>query len=102
MRKLLLLATTTALVAGLGGTASAASLTATSLVQQNNGACGKFVEGLPINGTAKFTRTANKLQVTYKAKHLAKSATYSLEFFGNGCSFLGTPATFVTTATGSG
>jgi hypothetical protein len=41
MRKLLLLVSTTALVAGLAGTAYAESLTATSLVQEENGNCGK-------------------------------------------------------------
>lgn len=106
MRKVLLLIMTTALVvaAGMSGTASALSFTATSLVQEENASCGKFIEGGgPIIGSAKFTRTGNLLTVTYKAKHLAKATEYVLEFLtANGCEFLGTPAFFFTTATGVG
>jgi hypothetical protein len=60
MRKVSLLITTTALVvAGMSGSASALSLSASSLVQEENGFCGKFVVGGgPIIGSAKFTRTA--------------------------------------------
>lgn len=105
MRKILLFSATTALVAGMAGSASAQKFTATSLVQENNGNCGKFVEGQPINGTAKFTRTFNKRKVTYSAKHLAKSTQYFLEFYNNTggvCEFLGDPVSFVTTASGAG
>jgi hypothetical protein len=65
------------------GTASAESLSASSLVQENNSNCGKLVEGQPIIGSAKFKRTFNKLKVTYSAKHLAKSTTYFLGFYNN-------------------
>ena len=85
--------------------ASAESLSASSLVQENNASCGKFVEGQPINGSAKFKRTFNKVKVTYSAKHLAKSTEYFLSFYnntGNACEFIGRPATFVTIATGAG
>ena len=104
MRKVLLFIATAALVAAMGGTASAASVSATSLVQENNGNCGKFVEGQPIIGTAKFTRTINKLKVSYKAKHLAKLMTYELEFYnatGGECQFLGISGSAVTTKSGS-
>jgi hypothetical protein len=105
MRKTLLLTATTALVACAGGTASAsaASFSASSLVQFENGNCGKYVSGKPINGSAHFIRTANKLKVTYSAKKLAKLTTYHLQFFNaNPCEFLGSPATFLTTSTGVG
>jgi hypothetical protein len=102
MRKVLLLIATTALVGGMAGTASAESFTASSLVQYENGNCGKYVAGRPISGKATFTRTANKLKVTYTAKKLAKSTTYGLQFWTTPCSFLGEAAKFVTTATGVG
>ncbi len=104
MRKVLLLAMTTALVAAMGGTASAVSLSATSLVQENNGNCGRFESGQQIIGSAKFTRTFNKLKVVYKAKHLAKSTRYNLEFFNateGVCQFLGTPASAITSTSGA-
>jgi hypothetical protein len=103
MRKVLLIASAAALLAGMAGTASATSFTATALVQEENANCGHFVEGLPINGTAKFTRTGNILKVTETVKHLAKLATYYFYFYNaNPCVFLGQPGVFVTTATGAG
>ncbi len=87
------------------GTASAESLSASSLVQENNSNCGKLVEGQPIIGSAKFKRTFNKLKVTYSAKHLAKSTTYFLGFYNNtggACEFLGDSVSFVTNAAGTG
>jgi hypothetical protein len=105
MRKVLLFIATTALVAGMTGIASAESFTATSLVQENNGNCGKYVGGSAIIGNAKFTRTFNKLKVVYTAKHLAKSTRYELDFYNDTagiCEFIGNPASFVTTATGAG
>ena len=101
----LLLVATTVLVAGTAGSASALSFSATSLVQQNNANCGKFVEGQPITGSAKFTRTFNKLKVTYKAKQLATLNTYDLQFWSDTageCQLLGSNGTFVTTARGVG
>ncbi len=105
MRKVMLFIATTALVVGITGSASALSFSASALVQENNGNCGRFEEGLAINGTAKFTRTFNKLKVTYSAKHLAKSTRYFLEFYNNtggACQFLGDPVSFVTTTSGAG
>jgi hypothetical protein len=105
MRKVLLFIATTTLVVGMAGTASALSFSATSLVQENNNLCGEFEEGFPIIGSAKFTRTFNKLKVTYSAKHLGKSMRYFFEFFNNTagiCEFLGESVSFVTTATGVG
>ena len=81
MRKVLLFIATTALVAGMTGIASAESLTATSLVQENNANCGKYLGGQAIIGSSKFTRTFNKVKVTYSAKHLAKSTTYQLSIW---------------------
>ncbi len=101
----LLLVARTALVAGMSGNASALSFTATSLVQENNANCGKLVEGQPITGSAKFTRTFNKLKVTYKAKQLANLNTYELQFWsdtGGECQLLGSNGDFVTTAKGVG
>jgi hypothetical protein len=46
-----------------------------------------------------------RVKVTYTAKHLAKSATYFLDFYNNtagACQLLSSPASFVTTATGVG
>ena len=100
----LLLVATAALVAGTAGSASALSFTATSLVQENNDECGLFVVTEPINGSAKFTRTFNKLKVTYKAKHLAKSTFYELRFFNataGACQSLGSAALFITSPTGT-
>ena len=103
MRKVLLAVATTAIVAGMAGSASALSFTATSLVQENNGSCGLLEQGNQIIGSTKFTRTFNKLKVTYKAKDLAKSTLYELNFFnataGN-CQFLGTATVFKTSSTG--
>jgi hypothetical protein len=105
MRKVLLLVSTTALVAGIAGTAYAESFTAQSLVQQDNASCGHFVEGFPIIGSAKFTRTFNTLKITYTAKHLATLTGYGFEVYNataGVCEFLAEPAEFVTTATGVG
>jgi hypothetical protein len=105
MRKVVLFLTTCALAGGMASTASAESFTAQSLVQSENGNCGHYVVGGgAIIGTAKFVRTVNKLTVTYKAKHLAKSSTYELYFYnatGGACEFLGAPAKAVTTSTGA-
>ena len=105
MRKVLLFIATTALLAGMAGSASALSFSASSLVQENNANCGNFEEGLPIIGSAKFVRTFNKLKVTYSAKNLAKSTKYQLSIWNataGACEDLGAPANFVTTSTGAG
>ena len=105
MRKVLLFIATTALVGGMTSTASAETFTAQSLVQSENGNCGHYVVGGgKIIGTSKFVRTVNKMTVTYKAKHLAKSSSYQLELWnetGGACQFLGTIASGLTTTTGS-
>jgi hypothetical protein len=96
---------TTALVAGLAGSASATSFSVSSLVQESNANCGKFEEGLAIIGSSKFIRTFNKVKVTYSAKHLAKSTSYEVSLWnatGGKCEFLGNTASFVTTSAGAG
>ncbi len=103
MRKVLVLTATTALMAGMAGTAYATSYKATELVQKENGNCGRFEEGKPIIGSAKFTRTENKLKVTYKAKGLAPLTTYEFEFYNaSPCELIATSGSLTTNAKGAG
>ncbi len=57
------------------------------------------MEGLPIIGSAKFSRIENKLKVTYKAKGLAAATTYEFVFYNaSPCELLARAATFTTNA----
>jgi hypothetical protein len=103
MRKSVLVLAITGIAAlATPAAASAKALKATAEVQHENHNCGEPIENQPIIGSAKFTRQGNTLTVSYKAKGLEPRQTYAFMFFGDGCTFLGAPATFVTNAKGTG
>ena len=97
---------TMVLVAVVGAGISALSATADSAgnpkadIQAGNGYCGADVQSLPVAGFTNYHRTGDTVSIEYHLKNGVPNSTYTVELWGDACSFIGVVTTVTTNGNG--
>lgn len=69
-------------------------------IEAGNGYCGADVPSLPVVGFVNYHRTGDTVSIEYHLKDARPNEAYTVELWGNGCTYFGTLGTVTTNGNG--